>query len=86
MSVLQILVKMVGHVLSTQQRAHSINVRAQVDTREVLVEQVSFRENIVSGVGVLVVGAFLLLSAAISEAQNAKATIAAGIVFGPRKI
>ncbi len=48
-------------------------------------EQVSFRENIVSGVGVLVVGAFVL-PAAISGAQNARATIVAVVVFAPRKI
>ncbi len=34
-------------VLSTQQRPHTINVRVQMDILELLVQQVSFLENIV---------------------------------------
>ncbi len=42
----QLHVKMVEPAQSTQQRARTINVRVQTDTREVLVQQVSVLETV----------------------------------------
>ncbi len=46
MSAQQIPVKMVETARSTQQRTRTINVRVQVDTREVIVQQVSVLETV----------------------------------------